>query len=76
MRKKLIEADVIECVLGLGPLLFYNSPMEACVVARERAQSFLTDDHIARVVAAYRDFVDAPGFARGRAGPARRRGMP
>jgi type I restriction enzyme M protein len=32
MRRKLVEADVIECVLGLGPGLFYNSPMEACVV--------------------------------------------
>jgi type I restriction enzyme M protein len=32
MRKKMVEADVIECVLGLGPKLFYNSPMEACVV--------------------------------------------
>src|SRR6266699_2290626 len=32
MRRNLIEADLIECVLGLGPNLFYNSPMEACVV--------------------------------------------
>ena len=32
MRRKLIEADLIECVLVLGPNLFYNSPMEACVV--------------------------------------------
>lgn len=32
MRRKLIEADLVECVLGLGPGLFYNSPMEACVV--------------------------------------------
>jgi type I restriction enzyme M protein len=32
MRKRIIEADLIECVLGLGPGLFYNSPMEACVV--------------------------------------------
>jgi type I restriction enzyme M protein len=32
MRKKLIEADIIDCVLGLGPNLFYNSPMEACVI--------------------------------------------
>ncbi|MEL7063225.1 MAG: N-6 DNA methylase, partial [Bacteroidota bacterium] len=32
MRKKLIEADLVDCVLGLGPNLFYNSPMEACVV--------------------------------------------
>ena len=28
----MIEADVIECVLGLGPKLFYNSPMYSCVV--------------------------------------------
>jgi type I restriction enzyme M protein len=32
MRQKLIAADLVECVLGLGPNLFYNSPMEACVV--------------------------------------------
>src|SRR6266404_5796975 len=32
MRRALIEADVVECVLGRGPGLFYNSPMEACVV--------------------------------------------
>ena len=87
MRRKLIGADLIECVLGLGPNLFYNSPMEACVVicrsakpkarkgkilfinainevTRERAQSFLTDAHIGRIVAAYRDFADVAGFAR------------
>jgi len=32
MRRNMIEADLVECVLGLGPGLFYNSPMEACVV--------------------------------------------
>ena len=32
MRQGLIERDFVECVLGLGPNLFYNSPMEACVV--------------------------------------------
>ncbi len=32
MREKLVRDDVIECVVGLGPNLFYNSPMEACVV--------------------------------------------
>ena len=85
MRRKLIEADLIECVLGLGPNLFYNSPMEACIVicrtakpkarrgkilfinavnevTRERAQSFLTDDHIERIVKAYESFNDEPSF--------------
>ena len=32
MRRKLIKADLVECVLGLGPGLFYNSPMEASVI--------------------------------------------
>ena len=87
MRRKLINADVIDCVLGLGPNLFYNSPMEACVVicrtnkakahkgrilfvnavneiTRERTQSFLADNHLQRIVAAYRAFKDEPGLAR------------
>jgi type I restriction enzyme M protein len=47
MRKHVIESDLIECVLGLGPGLFYNSPMEACVVfcrtskPRERRERIL-----------------------------------
>jgi len=87
MRSRLIEADAIECILGLGANLFYNSPMEACVVicrtekpksrkgkillinainevTRERAQSFLTDDHIAHIAKTYDKFADEPGFAR------------
>jgi len=32
MRRKLIEADLVDCVLGLGPNLFYNATMEACVI--------------------------------------------
>ena len=32
MRRKMIEADIVECVIGLGPNLFYNSPMEACLL--------------------------------------------
>ena len=39
MRRKLIEADLVECVLGLGPGLFYNSPMEACVVLCQSRKS-------------------------------------
>jgi type I restriction enzyme M protein len=87
MRRKMIEADLVECVLGLGPNLFYNSPMEACVVVcrtqkskarrgkiqfinavnevtRERAQSFLTDAHLQRIVQACRSDKDEPGFSR------------
>lgn len=32
LRRKLIESDLVECVLGLGAGLFYNSPMEAVVI--------------------------------------------
>ena len=32
MREKLVKSDCLECVIGLGPNLFYNSPMEACIV--------------------------------------------
>ena len=31
MRKKMIATDVVEAVIGLGPNLFYNSPMESMV---------------------------------------------
>jgi len=32
LREKLIRSDVVECVIGLGANLFFNSPMEACIV--------------------------------------------
>lgn len=32
MREKLVKSDLVECVIGIGKNLFYNSPMEACVV--------------------------------------------
>jgi type I restriction enzyme M protein len=32
IRKEIIESDIIEAVIGLGPNLFYNSPMESCVL--------------------------------------------
>ena len=87
MRRKLIEKDMVECIIGLGPNLFYNAPMEACVVicrtqkaperrgklllinavdevTRERAQSFLEDDHIQRIADSYRAFAEEEGFAR------------
>ena len=86
MRQKLIESDLLECVLGLGPGLFYNSPMEACVVIcrtqkpaerqqkvlfidaahlieRTQGQSFLSEEHISGILAAYEDFMEIPGFS-------------
>ena len=87
MRRKLVKMDLLECVLGLGPNLFYNSSMEACVVicrmrkpadrqgkilfidavheiARERAQSFLKPENQQRILAAYQNYADEPGFAK------------
>ena len=32
MRKNLIHLDWVECIIGIGKNLFYNSPMEACIV--------------------------------------------
>jgi len=87
MRRKLVEHDIVETVIGLGPNLFYNSPMEACVVicrmkkprerkgkillihaidavTRERAQSFLADDHVDHIAAVHHAFSDEAGFSR------------
>ena len=86
MRKALVESDLIECIIGLGEGLFYNSPMPAAVVilrrakaknrrgkvllinaanevARVQAQSFLRETHQAKILDAYRDFVDVDRFA-------------
>jgi type I restriction enzyme M protein len=47
MRKKMIESDVVEAVIGLGPNLFYNSPMESMIFVcnknkeKRRAQKIL-----------------------------------
>lgn len=38
IRAATIESDIIEGVIGLGPNLFYNSPMEACVVVINKAK--------------------------------------
>ena len=32
MRRKLVQSDLVDCVIGLGPNLFFNAPMEACIV--------------------------------------------
>ena len=86
MRRRIVASDFVEAVIGLGPNLFYNSPMESCIVicrstksaeragkvlfidavkevTRERAQSFLTSEHIERIVSAFRSFEPVKGFA-------------
>ena len=86
MRRRIVGDDLVEAVVGLGPNLFYNSPMESCIVicrakkpaeragkvlfidavnefTRERAQSFLTDDHIDRIVQTFRALEPEEGFA-------------
>ena len=86
MRTKLVESDCIEAIIGLGPNLFYNSPMESCIVVcrtrkpaalrgkilfidavdqveRKNAQSYLTSQHIDRIVAAYEAGNDQDQFS-------------
>lgn len=86
MREKLIKNDVIECVIGLGPNLFFNSPMEACIVicktekekshtgkilfinavkevTRKNAQSYLENEHICHIAAAFQQFEDEENYA-------------
>lgn len=36
LRKKLIELDILDCVIGLGPNLFFNASMEACIIICSR----------------------------------------
>ena len=47
IRKNLVEKDFIECVIGLGPNLFYNSPMEACILICRTNKS---DDYKNKIV--------------------------
>lgn len=39
IRKKIIENDLIECIIGLGKDLFYNSSMESCIVFCRKVKS-------------------------------------
>lgn len=32
MRRKMIKSDIVECVISLGPNLFYNSSMVSCLL--------------------------------------------
>lgn len=39
MRAKMVEQDWVEAVIGLGPNLFYNSPMESCILICNRKKT-------------------------------------
>lgn len=87
IRRKMIELDAVDAVIGLGPNLFYNSSMEACIlvlrtnkpvkhlgkilfingvneVRKERSESWLEDEHIGKMLTAYREYKDIEGFAK------------
>tara|TARA_R110001583_G_scaffold10719_2_gene49379 strand:- start:7745 stop:9220 length:1476 start_codon:yes stop_codon:yes gene_type:complete len=46
IRKQIVESDVIEAVIGLGPSLFYNSTMESCVVVLNTNKRVELKSHI------------------------------
>jgi type I restriction enzyme M protein len=46
MRAKMIEQDWVEAVIGLGPNLFYNSPMESCIVICNRNKPAARKDKV------------------------------
>ena len=40
IRRNMILADFVECVIGVGKNLFYNSPMEACILICRTNKAF------------------------------------
>lgn len=46
IRQKLIESDLIDCIIGLGPNLFFNSPMEACIMICRSKKSLARKERI------------------------------
>lgn len=39
MREELIKLDYLDCVIGLGPNLFFNASMEACIIICNKNKS-------------------------------------
>ncbi len=87
MRERLVRSDLVDCIIGLGKNLFYNSPMESCIViarrqkpeshkgyilfinavnliSRKNSQSYLADEHIARIAEAYSKYVTDDDIAK------------
>ena len=61
MEACIVICRVVKPKARKGKILFINAVGE---VTRERAQSFLTDGHIERIVRVYERFRDEPGLAR------------
>jgi len=78
--------DIVESVIGIAKNLFFNSPMEACIiicrmnksaehrgkvlfinakeeVTRKNAQSYLEEEHIAKIADAYLNYKTIDGFS-------------
>jgi type I restriction enzyme M protein len=53
IRKGLVLSDKIEAVIGLGPNLFYNAPMEACVLICNNRKSEKLKDKVIFINAKY-----------------------
>ena len=47
MREKLVKGDYVEYVIGLAANLFYNSPMEACIVICRMTKP---KDHVGKIL--------------------------
>ncbi|WP_420451416.1 N-6 DNA methylase [Ilumatobacter sp.] len=89
IRRRIIEDDLLDTVIGLGPNLFYGTGIPAAILilrakgskpparrgkvlfinadreyAEGRAQNYLRPQHEQKIVATYRDFSNAVGFAK------------
>lgn len=51
MREELVKLDYLDCVIGLGPNLFFNASMEACIVLCQKNKP---SNHTGKVL-----FIDA-----------------
>lgn len=46
MRQKMVEMDLVECVIAVGRGLFYNSPMEACILICRNQKPYLRQNKV------------------------------
>jgi type I restriction enzyme M protein len=46
LRKNIIQADIIQAIIGLGKNLFYNSPMESCIIICNNNKKFESKEKI------------------------------